>query len=488
MSRPVIGRRDFLVSAAAVAAGTLLGGAAPSPQDSAGSSRLRAGAATSNITLFLGVNTGGVIARGGPATHIHDELHARCLALDDGRTRIALAMCDMRMIDRQIVEHAKRLIQESAGLRPEEVLISATHTHAAPGTPALMDTELDRQYRDFLARRIADGVCRAINNLAPARIGWGVGARPEHIFNRRWRMKPGTVPPDPFGGKTDQVKMNPPTGSPNLLEPAGPVDPQLSIVSVQHSDGRPLALLGNYGVHYIGGYEPACVSADYFAVFADRVQELLRADRLHPPFVGMMSNGTSGDVNNIDPHHPRDKQPPWVRMREVACDLADEALRVCRQIEYRENVELAVQTGELQLGVRRPDEARLAWAKGVLGTADAKRPLSQVRIYAEEALHLAKFPASVPVTLQAIRIGSLGIAAIPCEVFAETGLEIKRSSPLRSTFTIELANGYNGYLPTPHQHTLGGYETRPSRGAYLEVDAEPKIRQKVLELLAAVAR
>ena len=50
-------------------------------------------------------------------------------------------------------------------------------------------------------------------------------------------------------------------------------------------------------------------------------------------------------------------------------------------------------------------------------------------------------------TVQALRIGDLGIVAIPCEVFVEIGLEIKAKSPLKPTFTIELANGYNGYLP-----------------------------------------
>ena len=101
---------------------------------------------------------------------------------------------------------------------------------------------------------------------------------------------------------------------------------------------------------------------------------------------------------------------------------------------------------------------------------------------------LAEYPETVPVKLQALRIGEVGIAAAPCEVFAETGLAIKAESPLPSSFVIELANGYNGYLPTPQQHEWGGYETWPSRGAYLEVDAEPRIRATLLELLDDVAK
>jgi len=68
-------------------------------------------------------------------------------------------------------------------------------------------------------------------------------------------MREGSIPPDPFGGQTDHVRMDPPRASGDLLKPAGPVDPELTIVSVQHADGRPLALLANYGLHYVGGYE-----------------------------------------------------------------------------------------------------------------------------------------------------------------------------------------------------------------------------------------
>lgn len=120
------------------------------------------------------------------------------------------------------------------------------------------------------------------------------------------------------------------------------------------------------------------------------------------------------------------------------------------------------------------------------GVSAAKINARQI-IYAQEALELAKFPATVPVRLQAIRIGDLGITAIPCEVFAETGIAIKKTSPLEKTFTIELANGYNGYLPTAQQHEWGGYETWPARSAYLETGAEAKIRQTILELLEQVA-
>ena len=450
---------------------------------SAAPGQLRAGAAVVDITPALGVANGGVIARGGAATHIHDELHARCLVLDDGATRLAIAICDMRMLGGEVVARAKSLAGEATGLAPENILIAATHTHAAPAMVAIHPEPRDRAYAEFVARRIADGITRAGHHLAPAKVGWGFGSAPQHVHNRRWFMKPMAIAANPFGGRSDEVKMNPPRGT-DLLKPAGPVDPQVSVLDVRHTDGRPLALLANYGLHYVGGYQAGHVSADYFGLFADRVQGLLGADRQHPPFVAMMSNGTSGDVSNNDFRAKPERLPAWVKMQRVANDLAGKVAKVVGNIGHHATAPLAVAATELQLGVRRPDDARLGWARRTLANDTDPKRLTRPEIYAQEALALAKFPARVPVVLQAFRIGDLRIITVPCEMFAETGLALKQEAGLGPLFIIELANGYRGYLPTPRQHEWGGYETWPARSSYLEVQAAPKIRAALLGLLS----
>ncbi len=450
---------------------------------SAAPGQLRAGAAVVDITPALGVANGGVIARGGPVTHIHDELHARCLMLDDGATRLAIAICDMRMLGGEVVARAKSLAGEATGLAPENILIAATHTHAAPAMVGIHPEPRDRAYAEFVARRIADGITRAGHHLAPAKVGWGFGSAPQHVHNRRWFMKPMAIAANPFGGRSDEVKMNPPRGT-DLLKPAGPVDPQVSVLDVRHTDGRPLALLANYGLHYVGGYQAGHVSADYFGLFADRVQGLLGADRQHPPFVAMMSNGTSGDVSNNDFRAKPERLPAWVKMQRVANDLAGKVAKVVGNIGHHATAPLAATATELQLGVRRPDDARLAWARRTLANDTDPKRLTRPEIYAQEALALAKFPARVPVVLQAFRIGDLRIITVPCEMFAETGLALKQEAGLGPLFIIELANGYRGYLPTPRQHEWGGYETWPARSSYLEVQAAPKIRAALLGLLS----
>ncbi len=447
---------------------------------------LRAGAATVDISLPVGATNGGVIMRGGPVKQVHDPLRVRCLVLDDGMTQFAIAVCDVRMIGRRIVEEARRRAALDLEFPAANILISATHSHAAPGLIGILPGELDRWYEDFVALRIADAIRLASANLAPAKIGFGSIEKPEHVFNRRWTVKPGTAPMNPFGSNDDAVVMNP-AKSQNLIEPAGPVDPRLCLMSVQHADGRPLALLANYGLHYVGGYQSNQVSADYFGIFAERVSDRLDTSNRYPPFVAMMSNGASGDVNNNNIQNPLGKRPAWQRMQEVADDLADSAIKAIQAVEHRDDCLLAIETTSLECDVRLPDARRLEWARDMLSTIRDAPALSRTQLYAQEALELAKYSKSMTIELQTLRIGGLAIAAIPGEVFAETGLALAKRSPFAQTFTIELANGYYGYLPTPRQHLLGGYETWPARSSFLEVDATVKMESQILKMLERMA-
>jgi hypothetical protein len=414
------------------------------------------------------------------ATHIHDELHARCLVLDDGQTRLAFVVCDNVGIDRQVFDQAKRLVLKETGIPMEHQLMSATHTHSGPSWHGRDDGGED--YPNFLARRIADGVQRAVNNLEPARVGWGAGKEPGQVFNRRYRMKPGTPLTNPFGG-TDQVMMNPGVGNPNVAEPAGPTDPEISFLSVQARDGRPLALLANYSLHYVGGTRPNEISADYFAMFADRIQSLLGADRLDPPFVGILCNGTSGDVNNINVlGGRREKLPPYAKMRQVADIVAAEVFKVHQTVRFHDWVPLAARQKEIALEARKPTPEMVARAREILARPDgAPQGHIRERTYANRTLALNEAPPRTEIVLQTLRVGDVGIAAIPFEVFAETGLEVKERSPFRPTFTISLANGSHGYLPTPEQHKLGGYETWLGTNR-VEVDASVKIVATLLDL------
>lgn len=202
------------------------------------------------------------------------------------------------------------------------------------------------------------------------------------------------------------------------------------------------------------------------------------------PFVAMMSNGTSGGINNVNVRGEKKVLEPYRQIRLVAETVAAQALRAYQGIEFRDWVPLSVRQEEIAFGVRQPTADEVAQAREIVADAKtAPRMATREEIYACETAQMNDFPAQVPVILQAMRIGDLAITAIPCEVFVEIGLELKKKSPLKPTFIIELANGYNGYLPTPAQHRLGGDETWRAKSSYLEVGASEKITTKLLALL-----
>mgnify|MGYP006279877799 CR=1 FL=1 len=446
----------------------------------------RGGAATSNITPPLGCD---IVGNWGTpqATYIHDELHARSLVLDDGARRLVLVICDNLTIDRPVYDQAKARLHKKTGIPPEHMLMAAVHTHSGP--PARQGLSLEdysglTEYQQFLADRIVDCVLCAITNLEPAQAGWGCGEEPEQVFNRRWHLDDPGMMISPFGDQ-DQVRMNPPRGHDALVKPAGPTDPEIAFLAVRAVDGRPIALLANYSLHYVGGVPRGHISADYFGVFADRIQELLGADRLDPPFVGILSNGTSGDINNINFRNPRGKREPYEQMRRVANAVAGEVYRACQTVAYHDHVKLDARMKELTLDVRKPDAATLEWAHDILAQPEDEVGRKE-GIYARRTLGLHEAPDQVKVWVQALRIGDVGIAGIPFETFAETGLQLKEDSPLPATFTISFANGGYGYLPTPAQHELGGYETWLGTNKVAE-DAEPAIVATLLEQFGALA-
>lgn len=457
-------------------------------QEKAAPQVFKAGAATSNITPPLGMEIVGNFAPRPIAAHVHDELHARCLVLDDGTTKLAFVVADIISLGRDVWDEAKQRIEASTGIPASNMMFSGTHTHSS--VSALTNEDPSLNYRQFLISRVVDGVQRAVSNLEPARIAWGSGQVPQHVFNRRWLLKEGVTNPNPFGG-LDRAVMNPSSLlRARLLKPAGPTNPEAYCLSVQTADdGRQIALMTNYWLHYVGGVPRDHLSADYFGEFCRVIEKSLGTRGQDPPCVALLANGPCGDVNNNDysGKTPAVKREPYEKIKLVAGDLAAEILRVEKSLKYQDWVPLKAATSELELGVRRPTPEMVAWAKEVLARPkDAKATHRLEQPYAERTIAASETkPDTISAVMQAFRIGELGIAAIPFEVFTEIGLEIKARSPFKDTFTIELANGSNGYLPTPAQHELGGYETWLGTNR-VEREASVKITAQILGLMEKV--
>jgi hypothetical protein len=406
--------------------------------------------------------------RSGKSSFVHDPLHVRAVAFECGEGRAVICLIDAIGIGREMSDIAKSRAAEKTGWKAEDMLICATHTHTAPkGGEGMPGREA---YEKLKYEKLEEAIVQAIQSIEPARVGFSSEDEPSEVRNRRWFLQPGTMPPNPLG-EQDQVKTN--ANRNHLVKPAGPIDPEICVIDVRTNHHKPLALIANYALHYVGGVpkkvdknglEFGMASADYFGEFS-RIMPY-RLGGTNPPanFVAMMTNGASGDINNLVFTGSRAPRSPFEQIRIVASKAADASWRAVRKIQnYDTKPLIATRQREVDLPYREPNEREISLAKGLLKRTRQEREAinSRTTSVATRVIEYAKpeHPRTEPVLIQAFRIGDQAIVSMPFEVLVEIGLEIKKKSPFEHTFLIELANGGYGYLPPPNQHKLGGYET-----------------------------
>ena len=429
--------------------------------------------------------------RSGKSSFVHDPLHVRAVAFECGEGRAVICLIDAIGIGREMSDIAKSRAAEKSGWNPEDMLICATHTHTAPkGGEGMPGREA---YEKLKYEKLEEAIVQAIQSMEPARVGFSSEDEPTEVRNRRWFLQPGTMPPNPLG-EQDQVKTN--ANRNHLVKPAGPIDPEICVIDVRTNRHKPLALIANYALHYVGGVpkkadengrEVGMASADYFGEFS-RIMPY-RLGGLNPPanFVAMMTNGASGDINNLVFTGSRAPRSPFEQIRIVASKTADASWRAVRKIEnYDTKPLIATRQREVDLPYREPNEREISLAKNLLNRTRQEREAinSRTTSVATRVIEYAKpeHPRTEPVLIQAFRIGDQAIVSMPFEVLVEIGLEIKKKSPFKHTFLIELANGGYGYLPPPNQHKLGGYETWPGTSRFQPQSSEILIKH-LLEML-----
>jgi hypothetical protein len=235
-------------------------------------------------------------------------------------------------------------------------------------------------------------VVRARENAEPCELSWARALEDRIAFNRRYRMKDGTV------------RTNPGCANPDIVEPAGPIDPEVATLVCRRGDGSLKALLVNYTCHLdnVGGTE---LSADFPGYLARRLAERLDGD----PAV-LFANGACGDINHVDTRSAI-RRKGHEHSRWMGETLAGD---VCVSLPQAEAVSGA------PVGV--------ASRQVVLPTREGSDP--------------------VEVEIQAIRAGDVGMVGIPAEYFVELQLDIKARSPVPHTIVSELTNGWVGYVPT----------------------------------------
>jgi hypothetical protein len=398
-----------------------------------------------DITPAVGVSLAGSLT-GRSAKSIFDPLHARAVVLESGGVRVVFVLLDIIALNNDDTARARAAAAKAAFTTIENVCVSCTHTHSAPCTLTIFQSVREAAFIEMVIQRVGEAAGKAAERLQSARAAWANGWELRAGFNRRYHMKDGTV------------KTNPGIGNPNVLHPAGPTDPQVPMLMIETMTGKPLAVIANFSLHYIGDGPGDAISADYYGVFAGLMRE-----RKGEEFVALLTHGASGDINNIDVMHKPVVRKPGERRREVAGWIADQVSECWAQAKFEDLVAVAATQGTYMQRVRKLKGAELEAARKQ--SKDPKIPLVD-RLYGKERLELLRWPDKIPMVIQSLRVGGFGASTFPGEVFCRHGLDLKNASPFPVTAFIELANGYSGYTPTRADYDLGGYETMLARSAY----------------------
>lgn len=412
-----------------------------------------AGAAQTVITPPQGTPMAGYYSPRASAG-VHDDLYAKALVLRQGKTSLALVVCDVIHMPAPVAARARQLIRSRTGIPENHVMISATHAHTGPVIPGATarldfrgkDAELARAYSESLPGKIAEAVANAQSALKPARIGSASGHEPSLTFNRRFHMADGTV------------GWNPGKLNPKIVKPAGPIDPEVGVVSVESADGTPLATLVNYALHLdtVGGLE---ISADY-------PYTLARTVAARRPGLTIFTIGCAGNLNHIDVKSASPQKGHGEAAR-IGSALGAEVIRTISRLEVAAPRLAAVSTTvALRPAVHDPSE--VAWARQTSATYGQTKPapflelVKAFRILDVEALAGGPLPAEV----QVMRLNEdTALVMLPGEIFTELGLAIKQASPFKRTFVVELANGSIGYVPDRKAYGEGNYEAVSARCA-----------------------
>ena len=446
--------------------------------------KIYAGAAMADITPPMGTALG-VDLWPHYARFIHDPLHAKALVLKQDELTVAIVIVDICIMGTDLMDDIKSRIHSHTGIHPKNILLASNHDHAAANVVGLLGNGVDIDYRLKLPNLVVKAVKLAKEKLKPAKIASGSVDVPEYVLCRRYLMKEGYEAKNPVTHKNDQVKTNPFGGEDMIVGPAGIPDPGLSFLAIKGLDDRWISVLGNYSLHYVSDWHDDSITADYFGEFSKQIKEKLHAD---DNFVGIMSNGTSGDVNIWDFINPdRFPKEHFAKSELIGGALSQKVIEELSKVIWHNNPALAVQYEELELAVRKPSDGELEAAKKAFIENDfdnlSLKDDAVQRIYDREQIMLNEYPDTFIAPVQSIKIGNLVIGALPGEFFSETGYYLKKSITSHNYFSISLANAYGGYIPPAHEHERGGYETWRARSSFMETGAEEKIRVTLIELI-----
>lgn len=434
------------------------------------------------------------------AKPVNDPLYAKALVIKDDHTTLvfitvdAVALGEIGRIPNSFVRNVRSQLEKQLGIKPSGVLINASHCHGVVSA----DVE----------RRTVQVVHEAVSKMAPVRIGAGSGFENRIMENRRLRLK---------DGSEADVRHAYSLVRDDDVAGIGPTDPQIGLLRLDRTDGRPLAVVYNFACHPIQGVPSGANTAD-ISGFASKALE----DSLGDGAIALFLQGCAGDINPAqykDVHNPRDAEPlgnmlglsairAWKKIQtrpDVKLQLVNETLALPRAADWDQRI-AALQIQEEKLlqalkgtslnfktflplyvqykvssdfpsyyshrylhdrAIGRDDLDKLdaenrANMEQYLQNIQTMEQLTRLQVNLDllkmhQAQTVAAGSKTLDVELAGIRIGDFVLVTFPGELTVEIGLNIKRKAPSPLTFVAGYTNGYIYYAPTEKQRRNPGF-------------------------------
>ena len=405
---------------------------------------------------------------------VHDELYIKTLVFEQAGQRVAFITLDVISLPHLLVMTSRALIHKQTGIAVNNIILNATHLHAGPQmNPLFWDVVggsaklKSQEYTHKMPELILESVESAISKIQPVHVSIGNVQETSISFNRRFLMKDGTF-------KTNPGKLNP-----NIVRPAGPIDPSLSMVYFESLDKKPVAILVNFALHVavVGGNN---FSSDFPGVMSNLIGKAKGEE-----VVTVFTNGTSGNINHIDVSNSN-QLSGFDESERIGTILADRVLNALNSLRPIPITSLKATIQAVNLPVFKVvEQLEMIWAKDVISKFGKPKGSGFADVVsAWRILDLVKYKGgldtrhnsttTVPLTVDGSALESevsviafgdqMALVGFPGDAFVELGLGIKLNSPFPFTIVSEQSgNGTLSYIPNKKAFPEGQYEVNSAR-------------------------
>jgi len=412
---------------------------------------LKVGAASAEIdydrSMVIG---GGILPRYASARE--GELRASAVIIERD-IKVCIVSCDVLALKKDFVDDVCLEIERKNGIPFENILICATHTHHAPTTVTIHGYEKEDRFLENVKKSILSAVDMAEERMDEATMNFWLGIESTVGQNSRLLLSDNTI--YWYGPRDDAVR------------PTAPFDPDLPVITFKRKNGEVEALLFNHSTHNIGTRIPDACSPGFYGLAAQELESELGGTVIFLP-------GASGSTHNLE----LSADEMIIRIKNAVKEAFSESRP--RTIQY-----IASAKREFEYHVRRFDEKKEDDAVTYYCNKRLENPGPVIEVFRKMRRELLKHQGEKRKTwIHIILLGDIALVGVPGELFTKLGIKIKRLSPFRYTYIIELANDWIGYIPDWEAYDLGGYQVWTGFHSYMERGTGEAIVEKAVETLS----